>query len=272
MSEKPRLFLSHIHEEAALAGALKKWTEETFPGQCKVFVSSDKNDIPVGSKWFNKIGDALAEARVLVVLCSPASLERPWINFETGYVYARDVPIFPVCHSGLKIGALPRTLGEFESVEMDEANFCVDYLKGVAEHIGAPGVPPIDGKKMMAALNKALPKHDRKKAGRAQSVDKDSGETLEPECEKILELAWRLDTFTISDVASRLGKHWDKPGQKKEVMYFMEVLFDEKLIKGTGLNILVDNAWTEWTEFELSSKGRKRMYVRRRRKSNAEHS
>ena len=100
MSEKPRLFLSHIHEEAALAGVLKKWTQKSFLGQCDVFVSSDRDSIPAGSKWFDKIGEALADSRVFVVLCSPESLRRPWINFETGYGFAKGVEVVPVCHSG----------------------------------------------------------------------------------------------------------------------------------------------------------------------------
>lgn len=273
MSEKPRLFLSHIHEEAALARVLQKWTEDSFPGQCTVFVSSDDKSIKKGSKWLDEIGNALTEARALVVLCSPNSLQRPWINFETGFGYARKLPVFPVCHSGQRLGTLPRPLGDFHGFEIGrDVKFCNDFLAGIAEPLGFPKALPIDGAKMMAEITKALPKYGREQAGRAQSVDKDSGETLEPECEKILELARHMEKFTTNDAASCLGMHWDKPDQKQDVMYFMEVLFDEKLIEGTGMQNILDDTWTAWPEFRLSSKGRKRMHVRRRRKSNAEHS
>ncbi|HYR02507.1 MAG TPA: toll/interleukin-1 receptor domain-containing protein, partial [Syntrophobacteria bacterium] len=79
-----RVFISHISEEAPLAHVLKDWIESSFAGQCDVFVSSDKDDIPAGSKWLEEIESALGSASALIVLCSPSSLSRPWISFETG--------------------------------------------------------------------------------------------------------------------------------------------------------------------------------------------
>ena len=258
MSEKPRLFLSHIHEEAALARVLKKWTQKSFLGQCDVFVSSDKDSIPAGSKWFDKIGEALAESRIFVVLCSPESLQRPWINFETGYGFAKGVEVLPVCHSGQKKGELPRTLSEFTAVEIGEENFCADYLWGIAKPLGYSEIPDIDGAKMMAELTKALPKYDRTKTGRGQSVDKDSGENLPPKCEKILKLILhtRTGAVTINDVASCLGMSLDKQVQKQKVMFFMEILLKKKLIEGVGMQNILDGTLMGWSEFRLSSEGR----------------
>ena len=76
-----KIFISHISEEAPIALVLKNWIESSFIGQCDVFVSSDLDDIPAGSKWLKKIEQALDSAVVIVVLCSPLSLLKPWINF-----------------------------------------------------------------------------------------------------------------------------------------------------------------------------------------------
>ena len=57
--------------------------------------------MPAGSKWLEEIDQALAAAVVLLVLCSPASLRRPWINFETGCGWIKRVP----CHSYLSFWA-----------------------------------------------------------------------------------------------------------------------------------------------------------------------
>ena len=46
-----KIFLTHIGEEAGLAAVLKRWIEDTFPGKCEVFVSSDSDDIVPGDKW-----------------------------------------------------------------------------------------------------------------------------------------------------------------------------------------------------------------------------
>ena len=259
MSEKPRLFLSHIHEEAALARVLQKWTEDSFPGQCAVFVSSDDKSIKKGSKWLDEIGNALKEARALVVLCSPNSLQRPWINFETGFGYARELPVFPVCHSGQRLGELPRPLGDFIGFEIgQDAKFCNDFLKGVGKSLGFPKAPPIDSTKMMAELTKALPRYGREQAGKGQSVDKDSGENLRPECEKILKLVLhaRTGTVTINDVASCLGMSLDKQVQKQKVIFFMEILLKKKLIEGAGMQNILDDTLMGWSEFRLSSEGR----------------
>ena len=53
------VFISHISEEAHIAKVLKEWIESSFLGQCDVFVSSDKEDIPAGSKWLDQIDTAL---------------------------------------------------------------------------------------------------------------------------------------------------------------------------------------------------------------------
>ncbi|MDZ7662950.1 toll/interleukin-1 receptor domain-containing protein [Thiohalophilus sp.] len=93
------IFISHISSEAPLAKILKEWIESTFSGGVRVFVSSDSDDIPAGSKWLDKISQALSESKILILLCSSASVIKPWINFEAGAGWAKNVPIMPVCHS-----------------------------------------------------------------------------------------------------------------------------------------------------------------------------
>jgi len=88
-----KIFISHIHEEVDLAIVLKDWIESTFSGQCDVFVSSDTNDLPAGSKWMDELEKSLDEAVAFIVLCSPNSLSHPWINFETGCGWIKNVQL-----------------------------------------------------------------------------------------------------------------------------------------------------------------------------------
>jgi hypothetical protein len=51
-----------------------------------------------------------------VVLASPDSVKRKWINFEAGAAHVRGVPIIPLCHSGLVPAQLPVPLSESEGL------------------------------------------------------------------------------------------------------------------------------------------------------------
>lgn len=101
------VFLSHIHEEAELAGLVKGLIETAFPGLAEVFVSSDPTSIAYGQKWLDGITANLRSCSVELILCSPESIKRPWINFEAGAGWVSDIPVIPLCHSGLDRSHLP---------------------------------------------------------------------------------------------------------------------------------------------------------------------
>lgn len=138
------VFISHISEEAPIALVLKAWIESSFLGQRDVFVSSDSADIPAGSKWLDKIDDALEHARVLIVLCSPASIRRPWVNFEAGCAWIKRVPILPVCHSGMTKSGLPIPLSLFQALDVTDNDFPQDLFHSLAKHLGVKRLPRID--------------------------------------------------------------------------------------------------------------------------------
>src|ERR1700722_15407363 len=98
---KKRLFISHISEERSIAEQLKTALVRDFLGLLDVFVSSDTESIAAGAEWLRSIEKALHDCAVFVVLCSPESVRRPWINFEAGAAWMRDIPLIPVCHAGL---------------------------------------------------------------------------------------------------------------------------------------------------------------------------
>ncbi|MGE5239319.1 MAG: toll/interleukin-1 receptor domain-containing protein [Chloroflexota bacterium] len=182
-----RVFISHISEEAAIARVLKDWIESSFAGQCDVFVSSDKDDIPAGSRWLEDIDGAVASASALIVLCSPSSLSRPWIIFETGCGWAKRVPIIPICHSGQKKGALPPPISMLESLELDDKDFVNDLLSSLATHHGLAKFPRVDQAAMRRELLEAAgqiaacttPPPSKDEAGKATELRD--------------EIAWRLD-------------------------------------------------------------------------------
>lgn len=131
------VFISHITEEAQLALKLKQHLENAL--KAKVFVSAE--DIRLGDDWRASLRKALDEAHVLIVLCSRRSLSRPWINFESGGGWGRNVPVMPVCHSGLRRADLPDPLRTFDVLELvDERD-----LRSLTRDVGlAVNLEPLD--------------------------------------------------------------------------------------------------------------------------------
>lgn len=134
MTTRKGIFISHIHEEAALGAVMKEWLSDVFRGSgVNVFLSSDKQDLPAGRKWLDVIEKQISEAGVMISLLSQKSLARPWVNIELGAAWIRGVPIIPFCHSDQKVGALPKPFDAFTALTLDDADAAKDLIGGVAD-------------------------------------------------------------------------------------------------------------------------------------------
>lgn len=110
-----QLFLSYAHVESRFADFIAEKVARDFIGLARIWVASDGGVI-AGSKWLSDVTRALAESHMHLVLCSPESITRQWISFETGAAYVRGIPIIPLCHSGLLPNQLPVPLGELQAI------------------------------------------------------------------------------------------------------------------------------------------------------------
>jgi hypothetical protein len=119
MSEQ-KIFVSHISEEAELAKALKSHLANAFGKSVDIFVSSDGESIKAGGRWLDELEKALKCAQIEIVLCSPESVKKQWVNFEAGAGWIRGIKIIPVCHSGMKPDQLPLPLNMLESLEASQ--------------------------------------------------------------------------------------------------------------------------------------------------------
>jgi TIR domain len=132
---KPVIFISHISEEADLANGFKSAIIKDFLGMPRVFVSSDTESIGAGNNWLTSIESALAEARILLILCSSASIRRPWIQFEAGAAWMRKIPIIPICHTGFRPGELPMPLSVLRAVEASQMRGLQQIYTRIAQHL-----------------------------------------------------------------------------------------------------------------------------------------
>lgn len=147
-----KTFISHISEETEIAKYLKKSLTDDFLGMTEVFVSSDRETIAAGENWLKSIEQALRESSLMIVLCSPASISRPWINFEAGAAWMRDIPLIPICHLGLLPSDLPMPLSLRQGLRISDAEGLQSLYLRVAECLSLPRSPKCDFKKLSIEL------------------------------------------------------------------------------------------------------------------------
>lgn len=129
--KEPKIFISHIHEDAPVARLLGKYIEQAFAKALETFVSSDEKSIILGDRWLNRIEEALKGSSIAIVLVSPNSVARPWINFETGAAWIQGARVIPACIKGMKISALPEPLKSLQACDITTS----EGLKSVFESI-----------------------------------------------------------------------------------------------------------------------------------------
>src|SRR2546423_6719311 len=140
---KSLVFISHISDEREIAIEFKSLIEEHFLGLIDVFVSSDGQSIKMGQKWLDHVSEELKQCNVEIVICSPMSITRPWINFEAGAGWIRDIPVIPLCHSGISPSDLPAPLNLLQAAKATDVSDLKLILPVLANAIGAK-TPNVD--------------------------------------------------------------------------------------------------------------------------------
>jgi TIR domain len=130
------VFISHVTSEKELAIAFKNLIEKSFLKIIDVFVSSDGESIEAGDKWLDRITTNLRDCAVELIFCSPASLKRPWINFEAGAGWVRGIPVIPICHSGSEPSTLPIPINMCQGVRADDEAGLKSVFQKLAKAVG----------------------------------------------------------------------------------------------------------------------------------------
>jgi TIR domain len=130
------VFMSFIHEEAKYAEAVQHFVTQMLGADAKPFLSSDQMQVYAGEKWLEKIMDELKKAKVVLLMLSEESVKRPWVNFEAGAAWTRDIITIPVCFGGLRKGELPKPYSSVQAVDL-MAYGDDEYLAiSIAHHLG----------------------------------------------------------------------------------------------------------------------------------------
>lgn len=147
------IFISFIHEEEEVAKAVQRLLQSHLPDRRDVFLSSDRWAIYAGEQWLDRIISELRQARVVVSLFSPASVKRPWVNFEAGAAWVReDTALIPVCFGGMTKGKMPKPYSSLQAVQLEDFDdqyylltSTVHYLDRLISPVPPPPLWFVDG-------------------------------------------------------------------------------------------------------------------------------
>jgi hypothetical protein len=131
-----RVFISFIHEESGYAEAVQAFITHVLGVEAKPFLSSDKFQVYAGEKWLEKIMGELEEAKVVILMLSEESVKRPWVNFEAGAAWTRQITTIPVCFGGLRKDNLPKPYSSLQAVDLASYGDDEYLAMSVAHHLG----------------------------------------------------------------------------------------------------------------------------------------
>jgi hypothetical protein len=126
------IFISHIAEEKPIALRLQRLLHDALSPTVPIFVSSDYKSIESGEKWYEAILGGLKRSQVVIVLLSRASIERRWINYESGFGMGQEARVIPVVCRALKKGEIGMPLSELHARALDDRNDLQALLNDVA--------------------------------------------------------------------------------------------------------------------------------------------
>lgn len=137
------IFISFIHEEEPIAKAIQDYLEALVP-EATAFFSADQWQVFAGEDWFKKICDSLMASKVVILLLSPESVVRPWVNFEAGAAWLNGKHVIPCCFKGLQKVSLPKPYSSLQAIDLHSPSDHCYLLHSVCHYLGklSPMTPP----------------------------------------------------------------------------------------------------------------------------------
>jgi hypothetical protein len=137
------VFISFIHEEEEVAQAVQTFVGKVLEGKADVFLSSDTWQIYAGEVWLERIVYELKQAKVIILMLSPDSVGRPWVNFEAGGAFFTDKRMIAVCFNGLSKGSMPKPYSNFQAVDLESEEDQYYLVRSVCHHVNKLMISPL---------------------------------------------------------------------------------------------------------------------------------
>jgi TIR domain len=146
-----RVFISFSGDDVKIAEYLTNVLNHVFAGQARFFCSSV--GLESGALWLNTIRNEIQAADAILVLLSPRTFQRPWINIEAGAFWASGKSIHPLLHGGLSAGDLHRPLSDYQGVDINSVRGIQGLMAILAEHMNMSYPPPYDAASICQQVN-----------------------------------------------------------------------------------------------------------------------
>lgn len=150
--DKPTIFISHISQEKEIACVIKEFLERKFLITINVFASSHEESLQLGDDWMGTIKQSMNDCKLIVILCSPISITRPWINFEAGAGWIKNIPVIPLCYSGLTPSKLPVPINSFQGGVLNNKEDIVKVFNRIANLLSIDA-PKLEDDTFFTAIN-----------------------------------------------------------------------------------------------------------------------
>jgi tetratricopeptide (TPR) repeat protein len=141
----PGIFISHTHNDKALADALSELVEELFGDKVAVNYSSRKEldgGIGPGQDWFRWIVEQVSGTDVALILLTPGSIQKPWLLWEAGavagtaFAKANDkANVFPMSF-GIRGGEVPTPFARTQVLSGTDQADMVKLLDDLIDRFG----------------------------------------------------------------------------------------------------------------------------------------
>lgn len=117
ISESFRVFVSYCNDDQMLADIVIRTLGKAQHGLG--FDVRDMSHLSAGVNFALELRDWISRSHALVVIVTPHSISRPWINQEVGYALAHCIPVYAVM-SGVSYGPAGMLEG-LQAIEIDDS-------------------------------------------------------------------------------------------------------------------------------------------------------
>lgn len=124
-------FLSHYSKDEDVAKIIAKSLSMITVDQIIPWYSSDSSEsggLKPGNIWFNEILSKIQQSKVVVVILTPNSINRPWLYFESGMAQSlEECEVIPVC-VGTKRDSVSAPLGMYQCYQLTDYKSLRDFF------------------------------------------------------------------------------------------------------------------------------------------------
>ncbi len=151
LTVKPMVFISHITEEKAAALWLKDKLIQLLGNTFEVFVASDQDSIPPGTLWYSWIESNIMKSTIVIILISPESQHRPWINFEAGIAHGNGVRVVPIGYCGVETTGIDLPLSGLQTIMLKNSQEFMRIFRDCADVLSLT-LPTVDWSSLFQAF------------------------------------------------------------------------------------------------------------------------